>query len=373
MSENVRLTREKEIAVVTIDNPPVNALGPGIPEAIQAAIESAAADADVSAIVVMGAGRTFIAGADIREFGKIVRGEKPGRTLLPFLTAIEACAKPVVMAIHGQAFGGGLETAMAGHYRVIAAGAQVGQPEVKLGIIPGASGTQRLPRLAGFAKAVEMCAFGEPIGAEEALAAGIVDRIVEGDLLAGAIAFAREIAGKEAPRTSRRESKLRDHDPAIFAAARAQAQKTKRGQTAPLAAIEAVENATRLSFEEGCAREARAVSRMPLLDAVQGADPRILRGARGFEDPGHRGGHAGAGDPARGGDRRGHDGRRHHDELRQCRNSGDRQGDEPGGAGPRDGDHPQELRGQREEGQAGAGRDGRAHGADHAAIELRGL
>ena len=257
MSENVRLTREKEIAVVTIDNPPVNALGPGIPEAIQAAIESAAADADVRAIVVMGAGRTFIAGADIREFGKIVRGEKPGRTLLPFLAAIEACAKPVVMAIHGQAFGGGLETAMAGHYRVIAAGAQVGQPEVKLGIIPGASGTQRLPRLAGFAKAVEMCAFGEPIGAGEALAAGIVDRIVEGDLLAGAIAFAREIAGKEAPRTSRRESKLRDHDPAIFAAARAQAQKTKRGQAAPLAAIEAVENATRLSFEEGCAREAQ--------------------------------------------------------------------------------------------------------------------
>ena len=98
------------------------------------------------------------------------------------------------MAIHGQAFGGGLEVAMAGHYRVIAAGAQVGQPEVKLGIIPGAAGTQRLPRLAGIAKAVEMCAFGEPIGAADALAAGIVDRIIEGDLLAGAIAFAREVA-----------------------------------------------------------------------------------------------------------------------------------------------------------------------------------
>jgi 3-hydroxyacyl-CoA dehydrogenase len=257
MSETVRLTREKEIAVVTIDNPPVNALGPGIPEAIQAAIESAAVDVEVKAIVVIGAGRTFIAGADIREFGKIVRGDKPGRTLLPFLTAIEACPKPVVMAIHGQAFGGGLETAMAGHYRVIAAAAQVGQPEVKLGIIPGASGTQRLPRLAGFAKAVEMCAFGEPIGAAEALAAGIVDRIVEGDLMEGAIVFAREIAGLEGPRTSRREGKLGDYSPAIFAAARAQAEKTKRGQTAPLAAIEAVENATRLSFEEGCAREAQ--------------------------------------------------------------------------------------------------------------------
>ena len=256
MSETVRLTRQEEIAVITIDNPPVNALGPGVPEGIQAAIESAAGDPDVNAIVVIGAGRTFIAGADIREFGKIVRGEKPGRTLLPFLTAIETCPKPVIMAIHGQAFGGGLEVAMAGHYRVMAGGAQVGQPEVKLGIIPGAAGTQRLPRLAGVAKAVEMCAFGEPIGAGEALAAGIVDRIIEGDLLAGAIAFAREVAGQPAPRTSQRDSKLGDTDPAIFAAARQQAQKTKRGQTAPLAAIEAVEAATRLSFDEGCAREA---------------------------------------------------------------------------------------------------------------------
>jgi 3-hydroxyacyl-CoA dehydrogenase len=205
----------------------------------------------------MGAGRTFIAGADIREFGKIVRGEKPRRTLLPLLTSIEACAKPVIMAIHGQAFGGGLEVAMAGHYRVIAGGAQVGQPEVKLGIIPGATGTQRLPRLAGIVKAVEMCAFGEPIGAVDALAAGIVDRIIDGDLLAGAIAFAREVANVPLPRTSQRNSKLSDSGPAIFAAARQQAQKSKRGQTAPLAAIEAVEASTRLPFDEGCALEAK--------------------------------------------------------------------------------------------------------------------
>src|SRR3954452_14802336 len=135
MSDTVRLTRHQEIAVVTIDNPPVNAIGPGLPEAIQDATESAAADPAIAVIIIIGAGRTFIAGADIREFGKIVRGEKPRRTLLPLLTAIEECGKPVIMAIHGQAFGGGLEVAMAGHYRVIAAGAQVGQPEVKLGII----------------------------------------------------------------------------------------------------------------------------------------------------------------------------------------------------------------------------------------------
>ena len=120
MSDTVRLTRQEEIAVITIDNPPVNALSPGVPEAIQAAIENASADPGVTAIIVIGAGRTFIAGADIREFVKIVRGEKPRRSLLPFLAVIEDCPKPVIMAIHGQAFGGGLEVAMAGHYRVIA-------------------------------------------------------------------------------------------------------------------------------------------------------------------------------------------------------------------------------------------------------------
>src|SRR5579863_2508537 len=181
------------VAVITISNPPVNALSPGVPEGIRTCIESAVHDPAVSAIVVIGAGRTFIAGADIREFGKVVSGEKPRRSLLPLLREIEDCAKPVVMAIHGTALGGGMEVAMAGHYRVLAAAAQVGQPEVKLGIIPGAAGTQRLPRLAGVAKAVEMCAFGDPIGAREAHDLGIADAIVEGDLLTGAIAFARDV------------------------------------------------------------------------------------------------------------------------------------------------------------------------------------
>jgi 3-hydroxyacyl-CoA dehydrogenase len=244
------------VAVVTISNPPVNALGPGVAEGIGAAIARAAADPAVAAIVLIGAGRTFIAGADIREFGKIVRGEKPRRSLNPLLQAIEDCAKPVVMAIHGAALGGGMEVAMAGHYRVIAAAAQVGQPEVKLGIIPGAGGTQRLPRLAGVAKAVEMCAFGEPVTAREALALGIVDEIIEGELLPGALAFARGVAGKPAPKTRERDAKLRDTDPAIFERARQQAAKTRRGQTAPLRAIEAVEAATRLPFDAALAREA---------------------------------------------------------------------------------------------------------------------
>src|SRR5581483_4191762 len=179
MKELVQLTRRGDVAIITIDNPPVNALSPGVPEGIVAAIRASAEDAQVRAIVLTGAGQTFIAGADIREFGKIVSGEKPRLSLLPYLQVIEDSVKPVVVAIHGTAFGGGLETAMCGHYRVIAPGAQVGQPEVKLGLIPGAGGTQRLPRLAGPAKAAEMCASGEPVQAREAQALGIVDRIVE--------------------------------------------------------------------------------------------------------------------------------------------------------------------------------------------------
>src|ERR1700682_1108058 len=256
MSDLVKLTRQGDVAVVTIDNPPVNALSPGVPEGIQSAIEAASQDDQVSAIVVIGAGRTFIAGADIREFIKIVAGERPRIALLPFLLAIEDCAKPVVMAIHGTALGGGLETAMAGHYRVIAPLAQVGQPEVKLGIIPGAGGTQRLPRLAGVTKALKMCALGEPIGAQEALALGIADKVIEGDLLAGAVAFARGAAGKPAPKTRERNEKLRDFYSGVFTATRELARKTRRGQTAPLAAIDAVEAATRLPFEQGCRWEA---------------------------------------------------------------------------------------------------------------------
>jgi 3-hydroxyacyl-CoA dehydrogenase len=260
MSELVKLTRLDDIAVVTIDNPPVNALSPGVPEGIVQSIQAAAHDPAVKAVVVIGAGSTFIAGADIREFQKMTSGEKPRGTLLPTLLAIEDSPKPVVMAIHGQALGGGMEVSMAGHYRVIAPSAQVGQPEVKLGIIPGAAGTQRLPRLAGVAKALEMCAFGEPIGAPEALALGIVDRVIDGDLLTGAVAFAREVADRPAPKARQRNEKLANVDPSIFAAARDTARKTRRGQPAPLAAIDAVEASTKLPFEEGCKLEAKLFS-----------------------------------------------------------------------------------------------------------------
>lgn len=260
MGELVSLSKDREVAIITVNNPPVNALSPGVPEGIASAVETISKDPDLKAAVLIGGGSTFIAGADIKEFGKVTSGERRGGSLLPLLTAIEDCPKPMIAAIHGTAFGGGLEVAMAFHYRVAAPAAQVGQPEVKLGIIPGAAGTQRLPRLAGVAKAVEMCAFGEPVRSAEALEHQIVDRIIEGDLLAGAVEFAREIiaSGERPPLTRERNEKLGDEqsNAQIFAAAREQARKTRRGQTAPLAAIDAVEAATRLSFEEGCQKEA---------------------------------------------------------------------------------------------------------------------
>jgi 3-hydroxyacyl-CoA dehydrogenase len=255
----VELTKDNEIAIITVNNPPVNALSPGVPEGISECIDSVCKDPGVKAAIIIGSGTTFVAGADIKEFGKITSGKtQRGIAFLPMLIRIEDCSKPVIMAIHGTAFGGGLELAMAGHYRIASPSAQVGQPEVKLGIIPGAAGTQRLPRLAGVAKGVELCADGNPIKAAEALKLGIIDRIIEGDLLAGALAFAREVAGKPTRKTRERNEKLGtpEQNAPIFAAARENARKKQRGLMAPLAAIDAVEAATRLpTFEEGCEAE----------------------------------------------------------------------------------------------------------------------
>ena len=255
MSNLVQVTKNNDIAIITINNPPVNALGPGVPEGICEAIETIDKDDSIKAAVLIGAGRTFVAGADIKEFGKMTSGKgRRDAGMLPMLLQIEDCRKPIVMAIHGTAFGGGLELAMAGHYRVAVASAQVGQPEVKLGIIPGAGGTQRLPRLAGVAVAVEMCAEGKPISAERARKFGIIDRLIEDDLLTGALAFAREVASNPAPKTRERIEKLGtvEQNAPIFTAARATARKKQRGLMAPLAAIESIEAAVKLPFDKGC-------------------------------------------------------------------------------------------------------------------------
>ena len=259
MSELVSLDHQDDIAVIWVDNPPVNALSPGVPESIARLAGEAASDEGIRAIVLIGKGRTFIAGADIREFAKVRAGKKErGEGLHPMLFQIEDCAKPVVAAIHGTALGGGLETAMACHYRVAIASAQVGQPEIKLGILPGAGGTLRLPRLAGVAKAVEMCALGEPISARDALDHGIIDGIADEDtpaaLLAFAIAFAREAAHRDGPppKVRERDEKLGDEpsNAMIFAAIREKVRKKRRGEMAPLKTIESVEAATTMSFED---------------------------------------------------------------------------------------------------------------------------
>jgi 3-hydroxyacyl-CoA dehydrogenase len=260
MSDLVTTSKDGTIGIITINNPPVNALSPGVPEGIQAGVAAFQKDNTVQGIVLIGGGRTFIAGADIKEFGKMTSGQKSRDVgLHPFLNSIEDCPKPVVCAIHGTAFGGGLETAMSCHYRVAVASAQVGQPEVKLGLIPGAGGTQRLPRLVGVVKAAEMCASGEPMRAPEALQYGLVDKIIDGDLLQGAVAFARELAAKGGPprKTRERTEKLGDpqSNAAGLAKVREAVQKKARGLLAPFKAIEAVEAAAKLPFAEGCKRE----------------------------------------------------------------------------------------------------------------------
>ncbi len=255
----VRLESQDDLAFVIIDNPPVNALSAGIPEALAESVATAAADPAVTAIVVMGAGRTFIAGADISE---LERAAWDANASLPemhdVLRTIEDTSKPVVMAMHGTALGGGLEVAMAGHYRVATADARLGQPEVNLGIIPGAEGTQRLPRLVGVEKALDMCVTGKLISAQEAMASGLIDRILDGDLREGAAAFAREIAGSEHhPRTRERSDRLgsRAENASLFAAGRELATKVRPHQPAALAAVDAIEAAATLPFDEGCRRE----------------------------------------------------------------------------------------------------------------------
>lgn len=257
----VVLTKSNQIGIITIDNPPVNALSPDVQAAIAQGIRNFAGEAAVSAIVVHGAGRNFVAGADIKKFVEIANGEAPfsEEGLQPLLRLIEDCAKPVVMAIHGFALGGGLELAMAGHYRVGATAASLGQAEVKLGLMPGGGGTQRLPRLVGVRKGLEMCFTGDPISAREATELGLLDKLIDGDLLAGAIDFAEQVAAGRPPKTRDRLEKLGapETNVDLFDAARQIAKTKYRNLEAPLVTIDAVEAGLQLPFEEGCRLERR--------------------------------------------------------------------------------------------------------------------
>src|SRR5579875_2292018 len=183
--------RHGDVLIVTSNNPPVNALSHAVREGLVQAIEEADGDDAVKAVVIICMGQTFFAGADISEFGTPKSMQPP--VLPQVVDRIEACTKPVVAAIHGTALGGGLEVALACHYRVAVPSAKFGVPEVKLGILPGAGGTQRLPRVAGVQKALEMATSGNPIGATEAYEIGLVDRLIEGELEPHAVAFAEEV------------------------------------------------------------------------------------------------------------------------------------------------------------------------------------
>jgi len=254
MSETVRYERRGDIAVITVDNPPVNALSSSVRQGLADSLAQGLADDAVKAFVLIGAGRTYIAGADIREFGKPMTG--PG--LQQFITDYENSPKPIVVAIHGTALGGGLEVALGCHYRVAVASAQLGLPEVKLGILPGAGGTQRMPRVIGVKAALDMITSGDPIPAAKAKAIGLVDDIVEGDLLEGAIKFAEIVAipgGTKGRRISQNNDKLGDATPAFFAEARKSVAAKARGQIAPVKIVDALEAAATLPFAEGMKKE----------------------------------------------------------------------------------------------------------------------
>jgi 3-hydroxyacyl-CoA dehydrogenase len=254
--ELVRFENIDGVGVITIDNPPVNALSPGVPDGIVAAVDRGNADSAVKAMVLIGAGRSFIAGADIRQFGKAPARPANARR---HYDVTDDSPKPVVAAIHGYALGGGLETALACHYRVAVPSAKVGLPEVQIGILPGAGGTQRLPRLVGPKAALELITSGRHVPAEEAHRLGIVDEIVsEGQLKEAAIAFARRIAdSRPLPRIRDRDDKLAEAkaDSGMFEAFRKSIARRARNQRAPYACIEAVEAACNLPFDEGCALE----------------------------------------------------------------------------------------------------------------------
>jgi len=241
-----------DVLIVTSNNPPVNALSHAVRAGLVKAIEEADANDAVKAVVIIGEGQTFFAGADISEFGTPKAFEQP---MLPqVVDRIENCSKPVVAAIHGTALGGGLEVALACHYRVAVPDAKLGTPEVKLGLLPGAGGTQRLPRVAGVAKALEMTATGNPIGAKEAHDVGLVDRLIEGDLVQHAVAFAEEVRDiRPLPKSSERDEKLAEAraNPAVFDAFRKANARKFRGFEAPEKNIQAVEAAVAKPYAEG--------------------------------------------------------------------------------------------------------------------------
>ena len=272
MNEFVTYQRRGNVGVITVNNPPVNALSHGVREGLSMGLDQGAADGAAKALLLICDGRTFIAGADIREFGKPM-----AEPMLPTVLAkLENIAKPVIAAVHGTALGGGLEVTLACHYRCGVASALFGLPEVKLGLLPGSGGTQRTPRLIGVEPALKMITSGDPVPAAKALEQGLIDEVIEGDLLEGALAFAEKVVAEGRPLRKIRD--LTEHieaakaDPELFERNRAGLAKRARGNEAPLRCLEAVKAAVELPFDEGIARE-----RQLFMEAMGSAQSAALR------------------------------------------------------------------------------------------------
>ncbi len=262
----ITTSRQGPVLILTSDNPPVNALGAAVRQGLQAGIEEAKSDDSIQAVVIICAGKTFFAGADITEFGKAM-----AEPSLPVLVdAIEALDKPVIAAVHGTALGGGCEVALASHYRIAVPSAKFGLPEVKLGILPGAGGTQRMPRVAGVEVALEMATKGDPISASQAKDAGLVDRLAgEDSLLADAVALANEVIGEPVSRSSERPVTV---DAETFAKFRAANAKRFRGLDAPNTIIDIIEQTAGKPYAEGVQAE-----RMGFMKLIMGQQSAALR------------------------------------------------------------------------------------------------
>src|SRR4051794_31397248 len=260
-----------DVLIVLSNNPPVNALSTAVRQGLVDAIAEAEADESVNAVVIACEGQTFFAGADITEFGK-----PPQQPWLPAVVdAIENCSKTVVAAIHGTALGGGLEVALGCHYRVADPGAKLGTPEVKLGLLPGAGGTQRLPRVAGVKRALELCSTGNPIGAKDGFACGLIDRLIEGELIPHAVGYAEEVRDvRPLPKSSERQDKLNECDPTVFDEFGKANAKRFRGFVAPEANIKAVKVACEKPYSEGVIEERKLF--MELMTGEQSAAQRYF-------------------------------------------------------------------------------------------------
>jgi 3-hydroxyacyl-CoA dehydrogenase len=272
MSEIVAFEKRGRIGIISVDNPPVNALSRAVRRGLVDALSKGAADGEVDALVLTCRGRTFIAGADITEFND--EGSKEPE-LGAVVAAYEASQKPVVAAIHGTALGGGLEIALGCHYRLAVGSAKLGLPEVKLGLLPGAGGSQRLPRLIGFEKAMAMISSGDPVPATEAKSMTLLDEVVEGDLTLAALRFAEGVAeARPLPRARDLTHHLEaaEKDPQLFDRWKKQVTQRARGAGAPLRCLEAVRAALELPFEQGLARE-----RQLFVEAVTSLESAALR------------------------------------------------------------------------------------------------